>query len=103
MAETLGFKDHRTLAPANARYTSKQMMWEGKGLRRRELYCTAKTTEIAAITGQNILVSKRVSVVEMPRTVYTNGEIIVAKTQANIGTIAHESIIRVENFRRPVS
>ena len=32
MVETLGLKDHRTLAPANARYTRKQMMWGGKGL-----------------------------------------------------------------------
>src|SRR5260370_40539283 len=93
MNETPGLKDHRALAPAKARYTRRQIMWEGKGLRRRVRCCTAKTTEIAAITGQNILVSRRISVVGSWKIVYSNGETIVAKTHAKIGTIANLSII----------
>src|SRR6516162_1683763 len=47
MNENSGLKAHRTLAPANARYASKQMMGGGKvSLPRRERFCTAKTTEI---------------------------------------------------------
>ena len=93
MNETSGLKAHRTLAPANATYTSRQMMLGGKGLERRERCCTAKPIEIAAITGQNILVSSRVSNGVASKTVYSNGETIVAKTHAKIGTIANLSII----------
>jgi hypothetical protein len=50
-------------------------------------------TEIAAMTGQNILVSRRVSVSGSVKIAYSNGETIVAKTHAKIGMIAYLSII----------
>src|SRR6185437_2710290 len=75
--ERLGLKAHRTLAPAKARYARRQMRWEGKGLGRRERCCSALATEIAAITGQNILVSMRSSYGGSLRSVYSNGEMIV--------------------------
>ena len=91
--EMLGLKDHRTLAPAKARYARRQMRWEGKGLGSRERCCRALTMEIAAITGQNILVSKRVSYSGRLKIVYSNGEIIVTKIQTRIGMTANLSII----------
>ena len=58
MNESSGLKAHRTLAPANARYARRQMMWGGQvRLPRRERFRTAKTTEIAAMAGQKILAS----------------------------------------------
>jgi hypothetical protein len=45
------------------------------------------------MTGQNILVSRRVSFSGRAKIVTSNAETIVAKTQARIGTIAHLSII----------
>src|SRR6185437_2527482 len=75
--ERPGLKAHRTLAPAKARYAKRQMRWEGKGLGRRERCCSALATEIAAITGQNILVSMRSSYGGSLRSVYSNGEMIV--------------------------
>ena len=50
-------------------------------------------TEIAAMTGQNSLLSRRVSVVGMAKIVYSNGETIVAKTHTKIGMIVNLSII----------
>src|SRR5580693_1214635 len=60
MNESSGLKAHRTLAPANARYARRQMMWGGKvSLTRRERFCAARTTEIATSAGQKILFSGR--------------------------------------------
>src|SRR5436853_6304854 len=61
-------------------------MWGGNVLRRRERYCTAKTTEIAAIIGQNTLLSRRVSVVERSNILYSSAETITTKTHATMGT-----------------
>lgn len=94
--ETLGLKDQRTLAPAKAEYARRQMRWEGKGLGSRERYCTALKMEIVAITGQNSLVSKRVSYGARLKIVYSNGETIVAKIHTKIGTIANLSIVLLE-------
>ena len=58
--EISGRKAHRTLAPANARYARRQMMFGGNAsLPRRERLCTAITIEIAAKMGQKIRLSIR--------------------------------------------
>ena len=75
-------------------------MWGGKV--RRERFRTAKTTEIAAMAGQKILGSGRGSImlcsVRPPVTKIINGITIKAKTHAEIGTIAHLSIIGAEDL-----
>src|SRR5207253_1553600 len=82
-----------TLAPANARYARIEVILAGRErLATRERSCTAKPTEIAAIAGQNTLVSHRVSFSAKPRTVYPSGEIVVANRHTKIGTIVHPSI-----------
>jgi hypothetical protein len=64
MNESSGLKAHRTLAPANARYTRRQMMWGGQAkLAKRERFRTAKRTEIAARAGQKILFSGWVCII----------------------------------------
>ena len=75
------------------------MRWEGKGLGSREWFRSALTTEIAAITGQNIFVSMRSSYGGSLRSVYSNGETIVAKMQARIGMRANLSIIGLERLK----
>jgi hypothetical protein len=76
------------------------MMWGGKVSLER--FRTAKTTEIAAIEGQKILFSGRLSIkVEGPEAKSNNGDTIAAKAHAEIGTIAHVSIIEVEDLTRP--
>jgi hypothetical protein len=56
MDESSDLKAHRTLAPANARYARRQMMWGGQvSLPKRERFSTAEMTEIAAMAGQKIL------------------------------------------------
>jgi hypothetical protein len=86
------------------------MMWGGKvSLPRRERFCAANTTEIAAMAGQKILFSGRGSITLC--TVWTlgtvtkinNGAAIKAKTHAEIGMIAHLSIVGVEALGRPNS
>jgi hypothetical protein len=100
MNERSRLKAHRTLAPANVRYASRQMMLGGQV--RRERFCTANTTEIAAMAGQKILVSGRAASVwgsgELRK--INNGDTIKAKTHAEIGTIANLSIIGVEKLGR---
>jgi hypothetical protein len=85
-------------------------MWGGKAsLPKRERFRTAKTTEIAAMVGQKILFSGRGSNIlcsvsaEPAVTKSNNGYTIKAKTHAKIGTIAHLSIIGVEDLPRPNS
>jgi len=76
-------------------------MWGGQvSLPRRELFCTAKITEIAATAGQKILFSGRASAERAAasrvwRSVKksNNGATIKAKTHADIGTIAYLSNI----------
>jgi len=102
MNESSGLKAHMTLAPARARYARRQMMWGG--IVRRERFRTAKTTEIAAMAGQKILGSGRGSIMlcsvwaGSPVTKNINGITIKAKTHAEIGTIAHLSIIGAEDL-----
>ena len=85
-------------------------MWGGKVcLPRRERFCTTNTTEIADRAGQKILFSGRASI--MLCDVQTSGAVrktntgdtIKAKTHAEIGTIAHLSIVPVETLGRPNS
>src|ERR1700730_17425801 len=53
--ELSGLKAHRTLAPANATHAKRQRIWGGQiSLPRRERFCTARMTEIAAMAGQKI-------------------------------------------------
>jgi hypothetical protein len=102
MNESSGLKAHTTLAPANARYTRRQMIWGGKVTRER--FCTAKTTEIAARAGQKILFSGRDSMTlcsvliggEVKK--INKGDTIKAKTHAEIGRIVHLSIIGVDDL-----
>jgi hypothetical protein len=106
MNESSGLKAHRTLAPANARYARRQMMWGGKV--RRDRFCTAKETAIAAMAGQKILFSGRGMAlwsVSVPgETIKMNkGETIKAKTHAEIETIAYLSIMGVEGLGWPDS
>jgi hypothetical protein len=54
---------------------------------------------IPAMTGQNILVSKRTSYGFSLKIVYSNGEIIAAKIQAKIGTIVNLSVIALESLK----
>ena len=82
-------------------------MWGAKV--RRERFRAAKTTEIAAMAGQKILFSGRGSSMSCSalrggevKTI-NNGATIKAKTHAEIGTIAHWSIIGVEDLGRPNS
>jgi hypothetical protein len=104
MDENSGLKAHRTLAPANARYARRQMMWGGKV--RRERFPTAKTTEIAVMAGQKILFSgwdaiRACSVWGKGLVIkINNGDTIKAKIHAEIGTIAHLSIIGVGDLGR---
>ena len=84
------------------------MIWGGKV--KRERFCTAKPTEIAARAGQKILFSGRgcmscmtlcsVSMGEVKK--INKGDTIKAKTHAEIGTIVHLSIIGVEDLGRPM-
>jgi hypothetical protein len=66
----------------------------------------AKATEIAAMAGQKILFSGRGSAIcselalSGPSTKPINGDTIKAKTHAEIETIAHLSIIEVEDLAR---
>jgi hypothetical protein len=56
--EVAGLTDHKTLAPASARYARRQTMWGGQASpTRRERFRTAKITEITASAGQKILFS----------------------------------------------
>ena len=109
MNESSGLKAHRTLAPANARYASRQMMWGGNvRLPRRERYLTANPTEIAAIAGQKILGSRRGCIILCSVwagpvvTKINNGITIAEKTHAEIGINAHLSN-GVEDLARPNS
>ena len=78
------------------------MIWGGKV--RRERFCTAKPTEIAAMAGQKILFSGRDSITlcsvliggEVKKS--NKGDTIKAKTQAEIGAIVHLSIVEVESL-----
>jgi hypothetical protein len=101
MNESSGLKAHRTLAPANARYRSRQMMWRG-GEVTQERFRAAKRTEIAVIAGQKILGAMALCSASPPgeaiKTV--KGETIRAKTHAEIGTTAHLSIIGDEGTGR---
>jgi hypothetical protein len=72
------------------------MIWGGKV--RRERFCTAKPTEIAAMMGQKILFSGRDSISGEVKEINNKGDTIKAKTHAEIGTIAHLSIIGVEDL-----
>jgi hypothetical protein len=87
-------------------------MWGGQV--RRERFCTAKTTEIAASAGQKILFSGRgvvsrfwTSAADKPLVAAPalenahNGPTIVVKTHAKIGPITHLSMIRVEGPEGP--
>jgi hypothetical protein len=103
MNEISGLKAHRTLAPANAKYARRQIRLGGKV--RRERFRTVKMTAIATMAGQKILLSRRCSVMracgfkcsgEVPKS--NNGDTIKVKTHAEIGTIAHWSIIGVEDL-----
>jgi hypothetical protein len=84
-------------------------MWGGQvSLPTRERFRTANTTEITAIAGQKILFSGRASMMLSseaagPEEKSNNGDTIAAKTHAEIGMIAHLSIIRVEDLVRPNS
>ena len=95
MNERSGLKAHSTLAPANVRYASRQMMCGGKI--RRERFCATKATEIAAMAGQKIRVAGLTSneCGGTPKTLRKpiNGDTIKAKTHAEIGRIANLSII----------
>src|ERR1700729_117929 len=98
MNECSGLKLQRTLAPANARYASRQMMWGGKV--RRERFCAVNIAAIAAMAGQKILVSGRgaaarvaLSSVWRSVTKAINGATTKAKTHAEIGRIANLSMI----------
>ena len=57
MNEISGLKDHETLAPANAKYAKREIMWGGKVS--LDQFRIAKMMEIAAIAGQKILCSSR--------------------------------------------
>ena len=99
MNESSGLKAHRTLAPANARYTSRQMMWGGKVTRER--FCAVKRTEIAAAAGQKILGRMSLCITSARGKAKRNkGDTIRAKTHAEIGTIVYLSIIGVEDAGR---
>jgi hypothetical protein len=80
-------------------------MWGGKvSLPRRDRFCTANATEIAATAGQKILCSGRASIIFSPGEIkMNNGATIKAKTHAEIGTIAHLSIVGLENLGRSSS
>jgi hypothetical protein len=102
MSERSGLKAHRTLAPANARYASRQIMCGRKpSLERRERFCAANTMEIVAMAGQKILFSGRASNAWKSEAVtkIINGDIIKEKAQPKIGTTANLSIIALEDFR----
>src|SRR5215471_17775399 len=103
MNELSGTIAQTALAPANATYASRQMMWGGQvSLPKRERFCTANATEIAAMAGQKILFSGRA-----PPLItvcwsdglkkHNNGNTITANAHAKIGTIAQISSIGVEN------
>src|SRR3954454_1366121 len=99
MNESSGLKAHRTLAPANAKYTSRQMMWGGKVTRKR--FRAAKRTEIAATAGQKILGRMSLCIMSARGKAKMNkGDTIRAKAHAEIGTIVHLSIIGVEDAGR---
>jgi hypothetical protein len=67
VADTAALNDHTTLAPAKARYARRKPMLGGKTKLRSCLRCkSAIVTDIAVRTGHNILVSRRVSLVERP-------------------------------------
>src|SRR5262249_17778417 len=106
--ESSGLKAHRMLAPANARYAKRQMMWKGKvSLPRRERLPMAKTTEIAAIAGQNSLLIRPgsdalSSVLAGEEAKSINGPTIVGEEQAKTGIIVNLSSTGVEDLVRPV-
>jgi hypothetical protein len=97
MTETSGLKAHETLAPASARYAKRQMMWGGKV--RRDQFRKAKTTAIAASTGQKILFSQRGAMVACSLAAadkpvagaavrnINSGDTITEKAHAEIGMI----------------
>jgi hypothetical protein len=100
MNESSGLKAQRTLAPANARYRSRQMMWGGKVTRKR--FRATIRREIAVITGQKILGAMALCSGSPPEEAIeiVKGETIRAKTHAEIGTTAHLSIIGDEGTGR---
>ena len=109
MKEISGLNAHRTLAPANPRRASKQMMWGGQvSLARRERFCAASTTEIAARTGQNSLCSGRATpcatcAPEDGKKKVNNGNAITANAHAASGTSPHLPLIGAEDRGLPNS
>ena len=75
-------------------------------LRRRDQFRTTKTMEIAAIAGQKILCSVRLSMMPCSpaaggKAKTINGPINAEYAHAKIGTIMHASIFGVEDLARP--
>src|SRR5262249_41741338 len=101
--ESSGLKAHETLAPANARYAMRQMMLGGQvSVRKREKFCTVRTTQIAVTAGQKILFSIRDALrpcwsvwssSEVRAT--NNGDTTKAKTHPEIATTTHVSNVTV--------
>src|SRR4051794_12569751 len=94
-----GLNAHSTLAPANERYATRQMMWGARvTLPRREKFCAANRIEITAMAGQKTLFSSRASPAvciacsSVGLKKANNGDTIKAKAQAATGTIVNLSI-----------